>query len=102
MNGTRQSTSDNYLKEVVEKEEMSVFPNPTSEKLTTEFYLADASEVTFTVVDMQGKTLNTHIFKGEVGNHTFVMDVSKLQEATYILKGNINDKIQTKKFSIVR
>ncbi len=79
-----------------------VFPNPTNEKLTAKFGLAENSNVTFEIVDLQGRNLETYNYKGEAGLHTFIIDVSKLNEGSYILRGMLGNKLEIRKFVVER
>jgi NPCBM/NEW2 domain/Secretion system C-terminal sorting domain/Carbohydrate esterase, sialic acid-specific acetylesterase len=85
-----------------EKQEFSIFPNPTNDKLTVKFSLENQSEVVFSITDMQGKALENYQYKGEKGNHTFIIEVGQLPQGIYILRGNIENKMNVKKFVIER
>jgi NPCBM/NEW2 domain/Secretion system C-terminal sorting domain/Carbohydrate esterase, sialic acid-specific acetylesterase len=85
-----------------EKQEFSIFPNPTNDKLTVKFGLENQSEVAFSLTDMQGKALENYQYKGEKGNHTFIIEVGQLPQGIYILHGNIENKMNVKKFVIER
>jgi hypothetical protein len=80
----------------------TIYPNPTNDKLTVEYNLTKDSEITFGIMDMTGKTLQNRTIDGKAGTHSFVMDVSKIIEGSYILRGIADDKSQAKKFVIVR
>jgi hypothetical protein len=80
----------------------TIYPNPTNDKLTVEYSLTKDSEINFGIMDMTGKTLQNRTIEGKAGTHSFVMDVSKIIEGSYILRGIADDKSQAKKFVIVR
>jgi Secretion system C-terminal sorting domain len=80
----------------------TIYPNPTNDKLTVEYSLTKDSEIGFGIVDMTGKTLQNRTIDGKAGTHSFVMDVSKIIEGSYILRGIADDKSQAKKFVIIR
>jgi hypothetical protein len=81
---------------------LEIFPNPTNDKLTTKFSLAEASKVSFDIVDMQGRKFESYQYVGEAGNHTFIIDVSKLNLGSYLLRGVVGNKLEIKKFVIER
>jgi Secretion system C-terminal sorting domain len=80
----------------------TIYPNPTNDKLTVEYSLNKDSEINFGIMDMTGKTLQNRVINGKAGTHSFVMDVSKIIEGSYILRGIADDKSQAKKFVIIR
>jgi hypothetical protein len=80
----------------------TIYPNPTNDKLTVEYSLTKDSEINFGIMDMTGKSLQNRVIDGKAGTHSFVMDVSKIIEGSYILRGITDDKSQAKKFVIVR
>jgi cephalosporin-C deacetylase-like acetyl esterase len=80
----------------------TIYPNPTNYKLTVEYSLTKDSEINFGIMDMTGKTLQNRTIEGKAGTHSFVMDVSKIIEGSYILRGITEDKSQAKKFVIIR
>ena len=83
-------------------EGLSIFPNPTNDKLTTKFSLAEAAKISFDIVDLQGRNLDSYQYKGEAGLHTFIIDVSKLNEGSYILRGMLGNKLEIRKFVVER
>ena len=81
-------------------EGLTIFPNPTNDKLTTKFSLAEASKVSFEIIDIQGRNLENYNYKGKAGLHTFIIDVSKLNAGNYILRGLLGTKLEIKKFVV--
>ena len=81
-------------------EGLTIFPNPTNDKLTIKFSLAEASKVSFEIIDIQGRNLENYNYKGKAGLHTFIIDVSKLNAGNYILRGLLGTKLEIKKFVV--
>jgi Secretion system C-terminal sorting domain/NPCBM/NEW2 domain len=104
-NNLRQGVEQMLQEETIQGLEIS--PNPTNDKLTVKFSLTESSKVSFDIVDMQGRMLGGDIpqnyqYKGEAGIHTFIMDVSKLNVGSYLLRGVLGTKLEVKKFVIER
>lgn len=81
--------------------EISLFPNPASEKLTISFDLKNPEDVSFTVLDEIGKT--QLLRKKEtyaVGKNSSTIDVDKLAPGVYLLKLETQNSIEVKRFII--
>ncbi len=99
-NNARQAVEQAVPEETIEG--LAIFPNPTNDKLTTNFSLAEASKVSFEIIDMQGRNLENYHYKGEAGLHRFIIDVSKLNAGSYILRGLLGNKLEIRKFVVER
>jgi Secretion system C-terminal sorting domain len=99
---TRVGASESTGNDETESNLFTIYPNPTNDKLTVEYSLTKDSEINFGIMDMTGKTLQNRTIDGKAGTHSFAMDVSKIIEGSYILRGITEDKSQAKKFVIVR
>jgi hypothetical protein len=103
INGTaRIASNENQINDETESNLFTLYPNPTNDKLTVEYSLTKDSEINFGIMDMTGKTLQNRTIDGKAGTHSFVMDVSKVSEGSYILRGVTEEKSQAKKFVIIR
>ena len=102
--GSRLATTEQIklVELIIAKDVFVIFPNPTNDKLTTKFSLAEASNVSFEIVDMQGRNLADYNYKGEAGLHTFIIDVSKLHTGSYLLRGLLGSKLEVKRFVVER
>jgi NPCBM/NEW2 domain/Secretion system C-terminal sorting domain/Carbohydrate esterase, sialic acid-specific acetylesterase len=104
-NNLRQGVEQMLQEETIQG--LEIFPNPTNDKLTVKFSLTESSKVSFDIVDMQGRMLaggvpQTYQYKGEAGIHTFIIDVSKLNVGSYLLRGVLGTKLEVKKFVVER
>jgi cephalosporin-C deacetylase len=99
---TRVGASESTGNEETEINLFTIYPNPTNDKLTVEYSITKDSEITFGIMDMTGKSVQNRTIEGKAGTHSFVMDVSKVIEGSYILRGITEDKSQAKKFVIIR
>jgi hypothetical protein len=104
-NNLRQGVEQMLQEETIQG--LEIFPNPTNDKLTVKFSLPESSKISFDIVDMQGRMLagdvpQNYQYKGESGIHTFIMDVSKLNVGSYLLRGVLGTKLEVKKFVVER
>lgn len=79
-----------------------IYPNPTNDKLTVEYSLLQNQEISFGIIDMTGRTIQSILIDGKAGTHKFTMDVNRILEGSYIIRGISDDKTQARKFIIVR
>jgi Secretion system C-terminal sorting domain len=70
----------------------TIYPNPTNDKLTVEYSLTKDSEISFGIMDMTGKNVQSKTIEGKIGTHSFVMDVSKIIEGSYIFSEVLQKK----------
>lgn len=80
-------------------EELNVYPNPSSSKITCEFELSETKSVTIEIKNMLGQTVKTidkKIF--EIGKNKSEIDISDLPKGLYILEFQSKEQSSFKKF----
>ncbi len=83
--------------------EVSAYPNPFANQLSISFTLTVASEVSFTLTDIQGKEVlvnSSKVYNG--GSNELTLNTSGLAAGVYTLQLTINDKQITKKVVLER
>lgn len=77
--GTEEVLASSMIKE------LNIYPNPAKDNATVEFELETSSEVTISLYDIQGKTVESIQEKQFTsGKHSIDLDVSKLPNGRYI------------------
>ncbi|CAN5196711.1 hypothetical protein BH09BAC1_BH09BAC1_00040 [soil metagenome] len=64
---------------------LKVFPNPANDKITTTFLSSHDKDVIFTIVDVNGKTLDTKSSESNSGNFTNQFDISQYPSGIYFI-----------------
>jgi hypothetical protein len=100
--GTIQSTinfvqSPNYqasilIPSIEEKIQCRIFPNPVKDRLNI---VSDHPIKEMALIDLWGKTV-LNIYRENIGSQ-YQLDLSSLDQGTYLLRVNINNQIHTKK-----
>lgn len=99
----RVANSENHLEsELNDNRTLSVYPNPTSDKLVVAFHVKNASKVSFKIIDLKGSVKQEYSFDAPEGNHQFEMDVKELIIGSYFLNGVIENKLNIRKFFVER
>lgn len=81
--------------------ELSMYPNPASERMNVKYNLLSDAETSVMVTDMSGRTLIRERSRREpAGEYKKEIDVSQLVPGNYILTFKINEKIIQNKFII--
>ncbi|MEX2483652.1 MAG: T9SS type A sorting domain-containing protein [Brumimicrobium sp.] len=77
------------------------YPNPFSDETTVKYSLENASEVSYTLVDLTGKTI-LDVNEGNVsaGNHSIKVDGSSLASGVYYFNMNAGDTQVTHKMIV--
>lgn len=73
------------INEVELFENMNLFPVPSNENLTIQFFTASDKEVRLKVLDLQGKLIHFTSLGTVNGNHTSTIDISSFAAGTYSL-----------------
>lgn len=73
------------INEVELFENMNLFPVPSNENLTVQFFTASDKEVRLKVLDLQGKLIHFTSLGTVNGNHTSTIDISSFAAGTYSL-----------------
>jgi hypothetical protein len=76
------------VKEISKSNEITVYPNPTSNLITIE----NSNNSTLSITSAEGKI----IFRGKI-NGRFVFDLSKYASGVYALRLQTDEKVQTQK-----
>ena len=83
--------------------QLSVFPNPAVDKLTIDYTLNQASEVTFEVYNLLGTKVRTiNAGKQSSGDQKMSIDFENLSNGVYFLKLTAGEYTQIMKFTIAR
>lgn len=89
------------MEELFEDGDLSVFPNPTKDRINLSFNLKENTKIEVSLNDISGKQIISESYNAHEGNNQLSFDVSKMSKGIYILnietiKGNINYKIVIK------
>jgi len=82
-------------------EKVNLFPNPTSQTLKVDLQLSASSDVQLTAYDMLGKVVLSDGLKN-IHAATHTLDVSGLEQGTYLLSIKSGNQTTIKKFTVVR
>lgn len=81
------------------KEQVKVYPNPTTEQVFVEFVSSVSQNSSINIIDVGGKTIQTRNLKG-LGKQHEVFDVSNYSAGIYFIKTNFDKRISIKKIII--
>lgn len=89
------------MEELFENGSLSVFPNPTKDRINLSFNLKENTKIEVSINDISGKQIISESYNAHEGSNQLSFDVSKMSKGIYILnietiKGNINYKIVIK------
>jgi len=77
---------------------ISVYPNPTSDFANVEFYLPKRSDVLISVTDILGnKTSISQLFDASAGEYKEIIDLTEFAKGYYLIKLKINGEVQAQK-----
>lgn len=79
---------------------LNVFPNPAKSYTVLEFNLVKAGNVTVSIVDLQGKTLQRTVSEMKNGNNKISLNTSALTLGLYIAKVEFENTIAVKKIIV--
>ncbi len=83
--------------------QMNLFPSPAKEKVSVEYTLVEASNVSYEIYNVLGEKVRTTEFeKQAVGKHEKQIELETLSNGVYFLKLIVGETTETKKFSISR
>lgn len=79
--------------------ELNAYPNPAGKSTTVSFTLSDASSVTLTVRDIQGRIVRELAQSQEfgAGQHSLALDLSDLRSGVYVLSLQTPEQFMSKK-----
>ena len=97
MKGTITVNGETFIQNISKQVSFSLYPNPTSDKLTTELNYSVSGNSQITIFDITGKQLmNENFINSEELTHT--IDVSKLNSGKYFIHYTINNNSYTQSF----
>ncbi|MFI5221474.1 MAG: T9SS type A sorting domain-containing protein [Bacteroidia bacterium] len=83
--------------------QLSVYPNPASEKVSVNFFLNQTTDVTIDIFDLLGSKIKSiPLGKQTSGNHQPVIETETLNNGIYFLKLNAGEFSQIIRFSVTR
>lgn len=77
---------------------LTLSPNPTSNTLVIDTYFEETRDVVYSIIDINGKTLEASEFKANKGENTLQLDVTSMQAGVYNLVLQSNDELIAKRF----
>lgn len=83
----------------ISKDELNVYPNPTDGRCSVNFQLAQYSDVTIQVIDLNGKLIQQNNFPNTNGD-VVEYDLSELAAGIYFVTMKTKDTVVTKKLVI--
>ncbi len=81
------------------KEQVKVYPNPTTEQVFVEFVSSASQNSSINIIDVGGKTIQTRNLKG-LGKQHEVFDVSNYSAGIYFIKTDFDKRVSIKKIII--
>lgn len=87
-------------KEIEPVSELSVFPNPASEKLNISFHLENSDNLFIRLYSMTGQLIYNETIKNFYGNYENTINVNDLQSGVYILNVQSSKGMTTQKVVI--
>jgi len=82
---------------------VSLFPNPSTNEVRVEFTMQQSSDLTFEIIDLNGKLLNTqNLSTVSVGQNTILLDISTYANGVYSIILRSEKSLTTKKLVINR
>ncbi len=77
---------------------LTLSPNPTSNTLVVDAYFEEAKEMTYKVIDMNGRIIRSSAFNANAGKNKLRMDVTSIGNGVYNLVLQSNVELLTKRF----
>jgi hypothetical protein len=74
------------------RDEISVFPNPASTKITFQFYQQSEAPVLMRIIDVTGRSVKEQTLNTEKGFNTFYLDVDDLAKGVYYIQLKTNNQ----------
>jgi len=94
-------TIDNSIMNIntVEKiNKISLYPNPVKETATINYSVTENANVTVSIYDYTGKTINVISVNSYKGNNTIKINTNNLKQGVYFAKITLNNTVKTIKF----
>jgi len=97
-NFTTQSTVG--IEELANTFNISMFPNPATQKITLNYESRSAKEMTMSISDIAGKELQTMHFSSSIGTNQQQLSLEQLESGIYFLE--LKDQQSSKKIKFVK
>ncbi len=90
-------------KETIDEFSLQNYPNPFNPVTVISFSIAEKSFVTLTVYDLLGREVNTLVNQNkESGSYSVRFDASSLSSGVYIYRLETNQKVLTKRMTVIK
>ncbi len=86
LTATEMSCNSSLVEQEVVENTIKVHPNPAADNATVSLDLEVTSEVVVTIYNSIGEMITVESFNGVIGNNTFILNTSKIENGQYILK----------------
>ncbi len=87
--------------ELTETERVVIFPNPASNELNIDLTLDTPSDISFSLMDVSGRTVLTDAVNGVQSSATHSIDVSQVQSGMYLLQVKAGNKLIVRNINII-
>ena len=77
---------------------LTLSPNPTSGNLTIDTYFEDVKQVTYSIIDMNGKIVRSSTFVSIIGENSLQLDVTSFQNGVYNIVLQSEEGLTSKRF----
>jgi len=85
----------------VKENNLSIYPNPASDKITVAFDLPETGPVEISIYDLQGKMVkNINLGVRPEGRHDAIINCRNLGAGTYILRLTMGNQYKSSKFIV--
>ena len=81
-------------------DELTVYPNPATDRLTVEFTLTQAESVTAQIVDLTGKVLRHNTIDGVDGSNQIQLNLNGISKGLYLLEINTSEGKSVRKVTV--
>ena len=81
---------------------ISFYPNPATDVINIDYMVKGISELDVRVIDILGRTVSTEKWQIEDGENNISLDVSTLQQGTYLLVVEGEDIRESSRFTVVK
>ena len=82
--------------------DMAVYPSPTRDILNVEYEINFDTEVAMTILDINGKVIQTNSFDVEKGKQKLQVDAYEYDSGFYFINLKAGDKMITKRFIVIK
>ena len=83
---------------MISLQELTIYPNPTSDIVNIEFDVPKGDKVSWTLYNEVGKMISTSLENVNLGKNNLTINCSSLKSGIYFVSLNINRNTITKQF----